>query len=314
MKHASFFCACIAGCAALLFSSCSSTEPLTAPYREYGSFARPIPIPAPGQAQLARFSAGVPGVRDSVIKSDSSVVRGFTTRNREFLSDVITPILAPIADSLRSQAPSDIINALAIFGHELFRMHLGKEFYRWGGDINDLDDPQEKGSRYAFAYGLDCSGFVNLPYELALRFALIDSASEGALFTAQGFARYCQSNHVQDKGSRTPNGNRFRLDTEDLYRLGREVFTVERGASPSDEELRRAQPGDIVIRRGHVGMLVEIDHDLYYLESGGRVVPKVGWHPCHAKEAIEIFAKGGALSIRRALPDRQLVSFTAESR
>ena len=303
MRSASVILNCAVLAAAIVLASCSSSQPATAPFIQYGSFPRPIPLPVPTAQLTERFNASVPGVRDSLVKNDTTVIRGFTTRNREFLAEVITPLLRPYLDSLRGKEPVEIINALAIFGHELFRQYLGKEFYRWGGDINDLDDPQEKGSRIAFAYGLDCSGFVCLPYELAVRFGLLDSLSDGALFSSKGFARYCMLNHFPDRSGRGGTGNRFRPDTDDLHRIGREIFSVARGAAPSSEQMRMAQPGDIVIRNGHVGMLVKINNDMYYLESGGRVVPRVGWYPCHASEAIEIFAKTGALSIRRALPD-----------
>jgi hypothetical protein len=251
----------------------------------------------------ARFNASVPGVPDSIVKSDTLTVRGFKTRNREFLADVITPLLRPYLDSLRKKTPIEIINELAIFGHELVRQYLGTDFYRWAGDINDLDDPQEKGSRYAFAYGLDCSGYACLPYELAVHFGLMDSLSEGALFSSKGFGHFCRLNNFPDRSGRGGTGNRYRPDTDDLHRIGREIFSLERGGVPTPEQMRMVQPGDIVVKNGHVGLLVMIDHDMYYLESGGRAVPRAGWNPVHAKEAIEIFAKGSPLTIRRALAD-----------
>ncbi|MCX6138715.1 MAG: hypothetical protein NTV54_14630 [Ignavibacteriales bacterium] len=302
-KQAAFSVAFFIAAISLLLPSCSTTHSTLAPFVEYGSFERTIPIPEPMGQQRERFNASIPGMQDSVIKNDSLVIRGTRTVNKTFLNEIIAPILAPRLDLLRGKRPAEIINALALFGHEIFRTYFGKDFYRWGGDINDLDDPQERGVRIAYRYGLDCSGFASLPYELAVCFGLIDSTSEMALFSSTGFARFCQSHNFRDRGGRSGTSNRYRLDTDDLHRIGREIFSVPRGGSPTDNQLRLAQPGDIVIRNGHVGLLVMIENELYYLESGGWVVPRVGGFPCHAREAIAIFAKNGPLSIRRCLPD-----------
>jgi len=304
MNLRNIFSSSIVFCAAILLASCSSSQRATAPFIEYGTFTRPIPIPRPEPEQLERFSVAVPGVRDSVIKNATTLLRGFRTRNREFLIGVIDPLVRPVLDSLRGKHPTEIINALAVFGHEIFRTYLGRDFYRWGGDINDLDDPQERSIRHAFAYGLDCSGYATLPYELAVHYGLIDSTADGALFSSYGFARYCRTHNFQDRGGRGGTTNRYRPDTDDLHRIGREIFAVERGGAPTPEQMQQTQPGDIVIRNGHVGLLVRIDGTMYYLESGGWVVPLVGGFPCRAQESIEIFARGGPLSIRRALPDR----------
>lgn len=287
----------------LLLSACSSTRPGIAPFLEYGSFERTIAIPPPTENQQQRFNAGVLGNKDSVIKNDTLIIRGTRTANREFLAEVITPIVEPHLPSLRIQQPAEIINTLALFGHELFRTYFGKDFYRWGGDINDLDDPQERGVRIAYRYGLDCSGYASLPYELALHFGLIDSTADGALFSSPGFARYCRLQGFKDRGGRNGTSNKYRLDTDDLHRIGREIFSIPRNGSPSADQMQLTQPGDIVIRNGHVGILVMIDKEMYYLESGGWVVPRAGGFPCHAQESIAIFAKNGPLSVRRALPD-----------
>ena len=290
---------------ALVLTSCSSSRMNVAISREYGSFPREIPIPPPTEQQLHRFNAGVPGVRDSLVKSDTLTLRGVTTRNREFLEEVIAPIVAPHLASLRKRQPTEIINALALFGHEIFRTYFGKDFYRWAGDINDLDDPQERGVRFAYRYGLDCSGYASLPYELAIYFNLIDSTSDMALFSSRGFARFCLSHNFPDRGGRNGTSNRFRLDTDDLHRIGKEVFTIAKGGSPTPDEMKLLQPGDLVGRDGHVGIIVEIEGDMYYLESGGWVVPAAGGFPCRALESLTIFARNAPLSVRRSLPDVQ---------
>jgi hypothetical protein len=58
-------------------------------------------------------------------------------------------------------------------------------------------------------------------------------------------------------------------------------------------------------RDGHIGIIVEIEGEPYYLESGGSVVQKVGRNPVAAGDAISLFARGGRLTVRRILPDRE---------
>jgi|WetSurMetagenome_2_1015567.scaffolds.fasta_scaffold04571_3 hypothetical protein len=288
---------------ALLLPACSSPRMSVAPSREYGSFPQEIPIPDPTEQQLQRFNANAPGAKDSLVKSDSVVLRGIVTRNREFLQEVITPILSSHLASLREKRPAEIINALALFGHEIFRTYFGGDFYRWGGDLHDLDDPQERGVRFACRYGLDCSGCASMPYELAADFNLVDTTGDLPVFSSKGFERYCLSHNFPDLGGRDGGSNHFRLDTDDMRRVGREVFALPRGGTPTPEDMKLVQPGDLVCRNGHVGIIVEIEGDMYYLESGGWVVPRAGGYPCHALESITICAKNSPVSVRRSLPD-----------
>jgi hypothetical protein len=287
----------------LFLASCSTVKPPVAPVKAFGTFNRFIPIPEPTPEQRARFTAETIGVRDSIVKNDTLILRGHTTRNKEFLTDVIDPALAPYLDSLRKKHPADMINDLALFGYELYQTFFGKDFYRWAGDIMDIDDPQDRGHRALYRYGLDCSGYVGFPYETAVYFGLIDSTSPAAVYSSKGFAQYCRLHNAIDRGGRSGTSNNFRLDTYDFVTLGREVFALSKGGSPTPEQMALAQPGDIVGRPGHIGILIRIENDMYYLESGGAVVPRSGYAPAHAVEALTIFAKNGPLTIRRSLPD-----------
>jgi hypothetical protein len=286
-----------------LIPSCTTKDDDTAPIKEYGTFQRVIPIPKPTEEHRAMFSAAVKGVKDSVTKNDTLVLRGYTTRNKDFFDRVIVPALTPFVDTLRGMHPVEMMNAITLFSHEIFRVYFGKDFYRWGGDIFDLDDPQELSIRHEYRYGLDCSGFSSMPYEIATHFGLLDPATDAAVFSSKGFERYCREHSVRDRGGRRGTSNQFRLDTDDIHRLGREIFTIPKGGSPTDEQIALIQPGDMIGRDGHFGIAVEIDGEAYYLESGGWVVPAAGGFPCRAEESITIFAKNGPVTVRRSLPD-----------
>ena len=287
----------------LTIPSCTTRNDNTAPIKEYGTFHRIIPIPAPTEEHRTMFTASVAGVKDSLIKNDTLVLRGYTTRNKDFFERVITPALMPYIDSLRRMHPTEMINALTLFGHEIYRVYFGNDFYRWGGDIFDLDDPQERSIRHEYRYGLDCSGFSSMPYEIAAHFGLLDPSADAAIFSSKGFERYCMEHSVRDRGGRSGTSNRFRLDTDDIHRLGREIFTVSKGVSPTEEQIALIQPGDLIGRDGHFGIAVMIEGEAYYLESGGWVVPAAGGFPCRAHESLKIFAMNGPVTVRRSLPD-----------
>jgi hypothetical protein len=291
-------------CVALaVWSSCSlfqSAPPLVRPYNSYNSTIR-VPPPTPELSTL--FSRSSIGRLDSVQKPDGATLHGYVTKNREFFQEVLEPILSPHLGELSNQHPVQIINTLTLVSHEAYQKYFGNNFYRWGGDILDLDDPQEEGVRHEYAYGLDCSGFVSMPYEMGVLLGLLDPSSDAALFSSQGFTRYAEAHNIPDLGGRLSTSNRYRLDTQDLLRLGREIFLIDSGAAPSPYQVSLLQPGDIVGTTGHVGIVVEIEGDLYYVESGGWVMQESGGNPDRAEEALAIFARQGPLTIRRALPD-----------
>jgi len=79
------------------------------------------------------------------------------------------------------------------------------------------------------------------------------------------------------------------------------IFNVKQGEKPTKEQMSLLQPGDIVGRSGHFGIIVFINNKPYYLESGGWVVPEKGGLPYLAEESLKLFAETGDIEIRRAL-------------
>jgi len=270
---------------------------------DYNSFKRLIKVIPPSKHDQTQFSLKIKAKETSIKKNNNQVISGYKTSNRLFVDQVITPMIKPYLPKLAKMPKTEMINNLVLFVHELYITYFGKDFYRWGGDILDLDDPQTEDYRYNYKYGLDCSGFTASAYELAVFYKLLKPEDEGALFSSKGFELFCKRTGLQDKGGRGGTSNNFRLDTRDLILIGREVFTVRKGAAPTDEQLALLQPGDIVIRDGHVGIIVFINKKPYFLESGGYVLPKKGGLPYPAGKSIEMFANDGELHIKRALAD-----------
>ena len=226
-------------------------------------------------------------------------IEGLVTNNEYFFKTVMLPELQEYVDKLKNAGQEEIISTLAKYTFEVYQEYFGQGFYRWGGDLFDLDDPQPKGLLYERPYGLDCSGFTTAAYDIAVYLDLIPAGS--ALFSSKGYQLFCEQTGYKDGGSLVGGSNRYRLDTSELYRLGEEVFRIEKDGKPTKDQLALLRPGDIAGRNGHFGIIVEIDNELYYLESGGWVVPVVGGYPVKIKAALEKFAKNGYVVIRRCL-------------
>ena len=226
-------------------------------------------------------------------------IEGLVTQNKTFFEKVMLPELNEYRDELAKQDDEIIISTLAKYTFKVYQTYFGQGFYRWGGDLFDLDDPQPKGLLYERPYGLDCSGFTTAAYDIAVYMELIPA--EKAVFSSKGYKLFCDETGFDDGGSLVGGSNRYRLDTSELYRLGEEVFRIEKNEKPTKEQLSRIKPGDIAGRNGHFGIIVEIEDKLYYLESGGWVVPVVGGYPVEIKHALMKFAKNGYVSVRRCL-------------
>lgn len=238
---------------------------------------------------------------DSIIIKKSTVeIAGYSTHNKRIFDDIIKPAVTPKLDELKKLPKHKIVSELALLTFNVYQKYIGKSFYRWGGDIFDLDDPQNRSIRFSKSYGLDCSGFSSAGYELAVYFNLL--SPEEALFSSKGFERYCALHDIEDSGGRENTPNNFRVDTKELAFLGDEVFRIEHNTFLTDEKLRHLQAGDIMGKNGHFGILVEIDNELYYLESGGWVLSKNDEKPTPIREAVQTFAKQGTIFIRRCLP------------
>jgi len=147
---------------------------------------------------------------------------GFKSNNFEFFEKVMKPIILNHLDELERLPNSEIINQLTIFVYQIYQDYFGKSFYRWGGDIFDLDDPQIESIRYKNKYGLDCSGFTVSGYELAAYFNLIPK--EKLIFSSHGFRLFCERTGFEDTGGLIQKSNNYRLDTKELNRIGKEVI------------------------------------------------------------------------------------------
>ncbi|MBZ0199653.1 MAG: hypothetical protein K8H86_07290, partial [Ignavibacteriaceae bacterium] len=234
------------------------------------------------------------------IKKDSIDISGYPTHNKNIVDEVISQAVIPNLDVLKKLPKNKIVNELTILTFNIYQTYIGKSFYRWGGDIFDLDDPQAESVRFTKSYGLDCSGFATSGYELAVYYNLL-SPNE-ALFSSKGFSAYCLLNNLKDSGGRDDTPNNYRVDTKELAFLGEEIFKINRNTSLDDHQIKQLQAGDIMGKNGHFGIIVEINNQLYYLESGGWVLSKNEQKPVPIKEAIVGFAKHGPIYIRRCLP------------
>lgn len=262
------------------------------------TFERLIPHPYADPELKIRFNKESLADSVYVVKKDTSWT-GFNTSNREFLEDVITPMLEPYIEPLSRLSDNEIINELTLFIFDLYQAYFGQSFYRWGGDLFDLDDPQTRGAAIHKRYGLDCSGFVTAPYELAVHFGLIPDSL--ALFSTQGYKLYCEETGFQDGGGLDGGPNNYRLDTRELNQLGKEIYRIEKGGSLRRKYLKNLQPGDIAGRNGHYGIIVFIENEPYFLESGGWVVPLVDGYPVKADAALKKFAENRYVIVRRVL-------------
>jgi hypothetical protein len=282
----------------LILSGCSSSA-VTISYDEIEKL---FAASYPSIDQKSEFNLDVKGDEKTIIKNGKKY-SGYMTSNKHFFNVAVDPIVRENLDELRKMHHVEAINQLALLSHEVYQNYFGPGFYRWGGDIFDRDDPQEKGPRYDKKYGLDCSGFVNMPYELAVYYGILDSNSVYSAFASSGFKYLCENTDIYDAGGRDKTPNNYRVDTHDIFRLGRLVLTIEKGQAPTDEQMSMLQPGDLVGRKGHVGILVEIEDELYYLESGGRILPNNGYKPFNAKKALELWAVKRPVYVRRCLMD-----------
>jgi len=223
----------------------------------------------------------------------------FKTNNKAFVEQVLVPTILPNLYILKKKSHSEIINEFAILIFKCYQKYFGESFYRWGGDLFDIDDAQTNGINFKALYGLDCSGFTTSSYELAVFMKLIPDSI--ALFSHQGFKKHCLINNKLDKGGVSGGSNNFRVDSGELDDLGQLIFKIEKGKKPSRKQLNSLQAGDIAGRNGHYGIIIFIKNEPYYLESGGWVVPVVGGYPVKAKSALSEFAKNGYVNVRRCI-------------
>jgi len=271
---------------------------------ELDSMEPVIRIPKPTTLSQTKFNRDIRAKQVSIPVAADSFLTGCRTNNRTFYTLVMQPVLRSQLTDLAKRSPTEIINILTIFNYTVYQKYFGRDFYRWGGDLFDLDDPQTEGVRWQYSYGLDCSGFVTAPYEIAVDCGLLKPTAEGAIFSSKGYKLHCNRHKFEDRGGRLGGGNQYRLDTAELAQLGRIVFTLPRNGKPTRSQTRMLQPGDLVGDTGHFGIIIEINQIPYYLESGGRVVPEHDYRPVRADKALTSLATKRSITVRRSLPDR----------
>lgn len=284
---------------------------LTAPKRiAFDTFPRAIPIPEVTPALEVVFNDTATGdyIAEYTQSDMIDTLDGFVTDNSAFYTQVLAPAIAPYLDSLKSLQKYQALNVLTLFVYESYQDFIGLSFYRWGGDITDRDQPQTLGhTRSDKRYGMDCSGFGASPFEAAVLLGILDSTDTESAFSWFGFRHICRTDpNISDGGGRSGSTNNFRLEVSDMTKVGELITTISAGARPTDAQMDLMQAGDVVIKSGHMGILVEINEELYFLEAGGSTVNEEGLYtPYLAIDALEDFAGSRITTIRRCLPDKE---------
>lgn len=279
----------------------------------FDSFRRAIPVPEVTPALQAVFNASAIGdyIPEYTQPDMVDTLDGYVTDNQAFFDQVLLPAIAPYFDSLETLQKYEAVNALTLLIYESYQDFIGLSFYRWGGDITDRDQPQILGhTRSDRRYGMDCSGFGASPYEAAVLLGLLDSTLEESAFSWMGFKYICDHNvDISDGGGRSGSTNNFRMEVSDMSKVGTLITTIAAGSTPTDAQIALMQAGDVVIKSGHMGILVEIEEALYFLESGGSTVSEEGLYtPYRAKEGLADFASSRTTTIRRCLPNKETSS------
>lgn len=287
---------------------------LTTPKRiAFDAFPRAIPIPEVTPALEVVFNDTATGdyIAEYTQPDMTDTLDGYITDNAAFYTQVLAPAIAPYLDSLKILQKYQAVSVLTLFIYESYQDFFGLSFYRWGGDITDRDQPQTLGhTRSNKRYGMDCSGFGASPYEAAVLLEILDSTDTESSFSWFGFRHICRTDpNISDGGGREGSTNNFRLEVSDMAKVGELITTISAGTTPTDAQMELMQAGDVVIKSGHMGILIEINEELYFLEAGGSTVNEEGLYtPYLAKDALEDFASSSTTTIRRCLPDKETSS------
>ncbi|MDZ7796239.1 MAG: hypothetical protein U5N56_03970 [Candidatus Marinimicrobia bacterium] len=292
----------------------SRRETLVQPLRMgFDDFPRVVPIPEVTAARAGIYNADAEGdyIAEYTQADMADTLSGYVTDNSAFFEAVLLPSLEPYLDSLNVLEKYQAVNVLTLFIHESFQDFFGLSYYRWGGDITDRDQPQPPGyTRSTKRYGMDCSGFAASPYEVAVLLGILDSTQYESAFSCFGFKHICETDpEISDGGGRGGSANNYRLEVSDMAKIGETVTTIPSGTTPTDTQMELMQAGDLVIKSGHSGILIEIYDELYFLESGGGTLREDGLYtPYRAKEALADFAVSRTTTIRRCLPEKETIS------
>jgi len=285
---------------------------ITPPKRiAFNAFIHAIPIPAVTSLLAMTFNDTVTGdyIAEYTQPDMMDTLDGFATDNKAFYTQVLAPAIAPYLDSLKDLQKYQTVNVLTLFIYESYQDFIGLSFYRWGGDITDRDQPQTLGhTRSDKRYGMDCSGFSASPYEAAVLLGILDSTDTEAAFSWFGFRHICRTDaNISDGGGRSGSTNNYRLEVSDMVKVGKLITTISSGTRPTNAQMDMMQAGDVVIKNGHMGILVEINEELYFLESGGSTINEEGLYtPYLAQDALEDFAASRTTTIRRCLPEKEI--------
>ncbi len=287
---------------------------LTTPLRiGFNDFYRAIPIPEVTTERAVVYNANAEGdyIAEYTQPDMQDTLDGYITDNSDFYTQILLPVLDIYVDSLKNLQKYQALNVLTLFIHESFQDFFGLSYYRWGGDITDRDQPQvEDHTRSTKRFGMDCSGFGASPYETAVLLGILDSTNSESAFSCFGFKHICETDPViSDGGGRGGSTNNYRLEVSDMGKVGELITTIPAGSTPTDTQLTLMQAGDVVIKAGHMGILVEINNDLYFLEAGGSTLNEDGLYtPYLAKDALADFAQYRTTDIRRCLPKMETTS------
>lgn len=258
----------------------------------------PLPVKTPELAGIFNKAAESEPVYATNKKGKQ--VKAYATRNLLFIDEVLAPNLLKYEKQLKALRPQELVNALTLYIFRSYQLFIGKSFYRWGGDILDLDDAQYESPRYQYSYGLDCSGFSASGYELAVHLGLLSADSPYALFSSQGLKRHAEKTGFKLRGALKGGNNKYRWDTVELNEAGTVVFSLAKAQKPTEEQLAMLQPGDMVGMNGHFGVIAFIDGKPMYVESGGWALSKNNEEPIPAMRGLTFFANHAAISVRRA--------------
>lgn len=280
----------------------------------FDDFPRAIPIPELTSELAAVYNSTAIGdyIAEYTQEDMTDTLDGYVTDNQAFFDNVLAPAIEPYLDSLKNLQKYEAINALTLLIYESYVDFFGNSFYRWGGDLTDRDQPQTAASHSTSMnrYGMDCSGYGASPYEAAVLLGILDPTDTEGAFSWMGFKYICDNNaSISDGGGRGGTTNNYRLEVSDFPKIGELITTIASGSTPSDDQIVLMQAGDAVVKSGHMGLLVEINEELYFLESGGSTVNEEGLYtPYRAKEALADFASRRETKILRCLPDKEVAT------
>jgi hypothetical protein len=293
----------------------SVCETINIPQRiGFNEFSRAIPVPEVTPALAAVYNYDAIGDFISGYQQDdmTDTLNGYITDNYDFYEQVLKPVLSQYVDSLKTLQKYQALNCITLFIQESYQKFFGLGYYRWGGDITDRDQPQTATSHSTSKkrFGMDCSGFGASPYEVAVLLGVLDSTQNESAFSSFGFKHICENDpNISDGGGRGGTTNNYRMEVSDMYKVGRLITSISSGSTPTDAQIALMQAGDVVLKSGHMGILVEINEHLYFLESGGSTLKENGLYtPYLAKDALAHFAQSRTTSIRRCLPDMETSS------